>query len=81
MLGIYVMKRLSLIALLLAFSFSTLAWAQTDTFPDGLGEDQHPEGLRKIVESKDPRFVIVDVRPPAEYGLATYPQPSISPVV
>ena len=68
------MKRLSLIALLLAFSFSTLAWAQTDTFPDGLGEKiSTPEGLRKIVESKDPRFVIVDVRPPAEYEAGHIP--------
>lgn len=46
----------------------TVAWAQADTLPDGLGKEiQSPEGLRKMIERKDPRFVIVDVRSPAEY--------------
>ena len=68
------MKRLSFIVLLLALPLSTPAWAQVDTWPDGLGKDLHtPEGLRKLIERKDPRLVIVDVRPPAEYDAGHIP--------
>lgn len=68
------MKRLSFIALLLSVPFSTLTWAQVDTLPDGLGGKlSTPEGLLQVIESKDPRFVIVDVRPPAEYAEAHIP--------
>lgn len=68
------MKRLSFIALLLALAFSPPAWAGTDTLPDGLGKDiRTPEGLRKLIERKDPRFVIVDVRPYAEYAAGHIP--------
>ena len=68
------MRRLSYIALLFALSLNTPTWAQTDTLPDGLGETlSTPEGLRQIVESKDPRFVIVDVRPPTEYEAGHIP--------
>ena len=68
------MKRLSFIASLLVLTFSPLAWAQTDTLPDGLGQDiRSPEGLRKLIERKDPRFVLVDVRPPAEYDAGHIP--------
>lgn len=68
------MKRLSFIALLLALSFSTLAWGQINTLPDGLGKNiSTPEGLRTLIESKDPRFVIVDVRPPGEYAAGHIP--------
>jgi len=66
---VLVMKRLSFFALLLALPLSTPTWAQTNTLPDGLGKKiSTPEGLRQLIESKDPRFVIVDVRPPAEYA-------------
>lgn len=62
------MKRSTFVALLLWLPLSTTTWAQTDTLPDGLGKDiRTPEGLQKIIERKDPRFVIVDVRSPAEY--------------
>ncbi len=68
------MKRLSFIASLLALLFSQPAWAETDTLPDGLGKDiRTPEGLRKLIERKDPRFVLVDVRPPAEYDAGHIP--------
>lgn len=68
------MKRLSFIVLLLALPFSASAWAQADTWPDGLGKDiRTPEGLQKIIERKDPRLVIVDVRPPAEYAAGHIP--------
>jgi rhodanese-related sulfurtransferase len=63
------MKRLSFIALLLILPFYTPTWAQTDTLPDGLGNEiRTPEGLKKVIDRKDPRFVIVDARSPAEYA-------------
>jgi phage shock protein E len=72
--GGFTMKRLSFIVLLLALPLSTPAWAQADTWPDGLGKDlSTPEGLRKLIERKDPRLVIVDVRPPAEYAAGHIP--------
>lgn len=68
------MKRLSFITLLLALPFSAPLWAQTDTLPNELGKDiRTPEGLRKLIERKDPRFVIVDVRSPAEYAAGHIP--------
>ena len=68
------MKRLSFIAWMLALPLSAPAWAQADTWPDGLGKDIHtPEGLRNIIERKDPRLVIVDVRPPAEFAAGHIP--------
>ena len=49
-------------------------WAQTDTLPDGLGNEvRTPEGLKAIIDRRDPRFVIVDVRPPAEYAAGHIP--------
>lgn len=74
------MKRLSFVALLLFLPLAPLAWAQTDTLPEGLGKEiQSPEGLRKIIERKDPRFVIVDVRSPAEYKEGHIPTAINSP--
>jgi len=68
------MKRLSFITWLLVLPLSAPLWAQTDTLPDGLGKDiRTPEGLRKLIERKDPRFVIVDVRSPAEYAAGHIP--------
>lgn len=68
------MKRLNFVALLLLLPLGSLTWAQTDTLPDGLGKDiSTPEGLQKLIERKDPRFVIVDVRSPAEYAAGHIP--------
>ncbi|RJP72187.1 MAG: rhodanese-like domain-containing protein [Comamonadaceae bacterium] len=68
------MKKRSFVALLLVLPLCAPAWAQTDTLPDGLGKDiRTPEGLRKVIERKDPRFVIVDVRPPADYAAGHIP--------
>lgn len=68
------MKRRACIASLLALPFGPQAWAQTDTLPDGLGQDiRSPEGLRRLIERQDPRFVIVDVRPSAEYDAGHIP--------
>ena len=55
------MKRLSFIASLLVLTFSPLAWAQTDTLPDGLGQDiRSPEGLRKLIERKDANLSVTE---------------------
>ena len=68
------MKKRSFVALLLVLPLCAPAWAQTDTLPDGLGKEiRTPEGLRKVIERKDPRFVIVDVRPPADYAAGHIP--------
>lgn len=68
------MKRKAFLTLLLALPLSPGIWAQTDTLPDGLGQDiRTPEGLRAVVERKDPRFVVVDVRPPEEYAAGHIP--------
>ena len=68
------MKKRSFVALLLALPLCAPAWAQTDTLPDGLGKEiRTPEGLRQVIERKDPRFVIVDVRPPADYAAGHIP--------
>lgn len=68
------MKRLTFVALLLLLSLGMPSWAQTDTLPDGLGQGiRSPEGLQKLIERKDPRFVIVDVRSPAEYAQGHIP--------
>lgn len=67
-------KRLNLAALLLSLVLGTVAWAQTDTLPDGLGQEvRTPDGLQKVIERRDPRFVIVDVRSPAEYAAGHIP--------
>jgi rhodanese-related sulfurtransferase len=45
-----------------------------DTLPNDLGKEiESPEGLKKIIESKDPRFIIVDVRPEQAYQLGHIP--------
>lgn len=68
------MRRLPFIALVLVLPLCASAWAQTDTLPDGLGNEvRTPEGLKKLIDRKDPRFVIVDVRSPAEYAAGHIP--------
>jgi len=68
------MKRKAFLTLLLVGPLSRTVWAQTDTLPDGLSQAiRTPEGLRAIVERQDPRFVIVDVRPPDEYAAGHIP--------
>lgn len=68
------MKRTAWPALWLALAFGSAAWAQVDTLPDGLGAPiRTAEGLRQLIERKDPRFVIVDVRSPTEYAAGHIP--------
>ena len=66
-------KRSDFLALLI-LPFCGLTWAQIDTLPEGLGKKiSTPEGLREVIESRDPRIVIVDVRPPDEYAAGHIP--------
>lgn len=68
------MKRKAFLNMLWLLPLSLSTWAQTDTLPEGLSKDiRTPEGLRAVVERKDPRFVIVDVRPPEEYAAGHIP--------
>jgi phage shock protein E len=49
-------------------------WAQSNTLPNDLGKTVNtPEGLKKVIDSKDPRFVIVDVRSEASYNKGHIP--------
>ena len=44
------------------------SWAEADTLPNDLGKEiDTPEGLKKVIDGKDMRFVIVDVRPENAY--------------
>ncbi len=68
------MKRLSFIASLLVLPLGPRAWAQSDTPPEGWGQDiRTPEGLRQLIQRQDPRLVIVDVRPSADYAAGHIP--------
>jgi rhodanese-related sulfurtransferase len=68
------MKRKAFFALLLVLPLSLSTWAQTDTLPAGLSQDiRTPEGLRALVERKDTRFVVVDVRSPEEFAAGHIP--------
>lgn len=49
------MKRLTFVAMLLLLPFGTTTWTQTNTLPDGLGEEvRTPDGLKQVIERKDP---------------------------
>jgi len=68
------MKRKAFLTLLLVLPLSLSTWAQTDTLPEGMSQDiRTPEGLRALVERKDPRYVIVDIRSPEEYAAGHIP--------
>jgi rhodanese-related sulfurtransferase len=64
------MKKLLLFLMILSlFAVNTSPWAQSDTLPDDLRKKVNtPEGLKKVIDSKDPMFVIVDVRPETSYN-------------
>ena len=62
------MKRILYSIILFIFSLSNPLLAQTDTLPNELGKTtSSPEGLKNIIDSKDTKFVIVDVRPDTAY--------------
>ena len=62
------MKKIFFIMILLLFAGNISSCGQTDTLPNDLGKKvRSPEGLKKVIDSKDPKFVIVDVREGSEY--------------
>ena len=68
------MKRVIRLGLSFCLACGPAAFAQVDTLPDGLGPQiRTAEGLRALIARQDPRFVIVDVRSPAEYAAGHIP--------
>ena len=62
------MKKILFLMILSLFVVDTSSWAQSDTLPNDLGKKvKTAEGLKKVIDSKDPMFVIVDVRPEISY--------------
>ena len=56
------------------FVVSSLSWAQSDTLPNDLGKKiSTPEGLKKIIDSQDSKFVIVDLRLESAYNRGHIP--------
>ena len=68
------MKKILFLTILSLLAFNTSSWAQSDTLPDNLGKKvSTPEGLKKVIDSKDPKFAIVDVRPEYAYDKGHIP--------
>ena len=68
------MKKAFFVLILVLITVSYVFGAGLDTLPNDLGEKvESPEGLKKIIETKNPRFVIVDVRPENAYQLGHIP--------
>ncbi len=68
------MKKAFFVLILVLITVSYVFGAGLDTLPNDLGKKvESSEGLKKIIESKDPRFVIVDVRPEHAYQMGRIP--------
>ncbi len=68
------MKKILFIMILSLFAVNTSSWAQSDTLPNDLGKKVNtPEGLKKVIDSKDSKFAIVDVRPESAYNKGHIP--------
>ena len=68
------MKKILFLMIISLFSINTSLWAQSDTLPNDLGKKvSTPEGLKKIIDSKDSKFAIVDVRPESAYDKGHIP--------
>jgi rhodanese-related sulfurtransferase len=68
------MRKIMFFMILLLFSINTSSWAQTDTLPNDLGKKVvTADGLKNVIDSKDSRFVIVDIRPRAAYDIGHIP--------
>ncbi len=63
------MKKILYLLILFIFALNNSLLAQTDTLPNDLGKTiSSPEGLKNIIDSKDTKFVIVDVRNESAYN-------------
>ncbi len=68
------MKKAFFVLSLVMITVSYVFGAGLNTLPNDLGKKvESPEGLKKIIESKAPRFVIVDVRPEHAYQMGHIP--------
>ena len=68
------MKKAFFVLIIVLITVSYVFGAGLDTLPNDLGKKvESPEGLKKIIESKAPRFVIVDVRPEQAYQMGHIP--------
>jgi rhodanese-related sulfurtransferase len=72
--GVNLMKKILFFMILSLFVVSSLSWAQSDTLPNDLGKKiSTPEGLKKIIDSQDSKFVIVDLRLESAYNRGHIP--------
>ena len=68
------MKKILFLIILSLITAYTLAWAQSDTLPNNLVEKVNtPEGLKKVIDSQDSKFAIVDVRDESSYNRGHIP--------
>ena len=68
------MKNLLLLIIISFLAISSSTWAQSDTLPNSIGKNvSTPEGLKKIIDNKDTRFVIIDVRRESSYNMGYIP--------
>ena len=68
------MKKILFFMILSLFVVSGLSWAQSDTLPNDLGKKiSTPEGLKKIIDSQDSKFVIFDLRSESAYNRGHIP--------
>ena len=68
------MKKILFLMILSLFAVNTSSWAQSDTLPNDLGKQVNtPEGLKKVIDSKDSKFAIVDVRDESAYNRGHIP--------
>jgi rhodanese-related sulfurtransferase len=64
------MKKLLLLMVLALLAVNISACAHLDTLPNDLGKKvKTAEGLKQVIDSKDPNYVIVDVRPEIDYKM------------
>ena len=68
------MKKAFFVLILVLITVGYVFGTGLDTLPNDLGKKvESPEGLMKIIESKAPRFVIVDVRSEQAYQMGHIP--------
>jgi rhodanese-related sulfurtransferase len=62
------MKKILFLIIFSLFVVNISSCGQTDTLPNDIGKKvSSPKGLKKIIDSQDSKFVIVDVRSASEY--------------
>jgi len=68
------MKKILFLMILSLFAVNISSCGQSDTLPKDLCKKvSSPEGLKKVIDSKDPKFVIVDVRVESVYNKGHIP--------